>query len=62
VNDYDRAVIENMERHGGGFVKALAECCRRADPLNFDILKLAFPDYWRDYDPAKWSRSRPEGT
>lgn len=42
-------VVEAMERWGGGFVKALAECFRRADVHNFRILRASFSEYWNDY-------------
>ena len=41
--------IDNMEKMGGSFVKALAECFRRADCNNFEILKEAFQKYWDEY-------------
>ena len=42
-------IIENMEKYGGSFVKALAECFWHADSINFKILKDAFPGYWEEY-------------
>lgn len=42
-------VVEAMERWGGGFVQALAECFRRADVHNFKILRASFPEYWTTY-------------
>ena len=38
-----------MEKYGGSFVKALAECFHRADNDNFLKLQLAFHDYWQQY-------------
>lgn len=43
-------VIEAMDKYGGSFVKALAECFRCADPVNFMRLRDAFPNYWSQYD------------
>ena len=45
----DREVVDAMARFGGSFVKALAECFRRADATNFQILKASFPNYWSAY-------------
>lgn len=42
-------VVENMEKYGGSFVKALAECFHRADPNNFKKLKKTFINYWVQY-------------
>lgn len=42
-------VVDRMKKYGGSFVKALAECFYRADPINFQILKKAFSKYWEDY-------------
>ena len=41
--------IDAMETYGGSFVKALAECLRRADSINFKRLVDAFPDYLDQY-------------
>lgn len=41
--------IEAMARYGGSFVKALAECARRADRENLEKIKAAWPQYWADY-------------
>lgn len=46
----DEPTVEAMEALGGSFIKALAECWRRADPCNKSILKYAFAAYWRDYE------------
>lgn len=43
-------IVEAMETYGGSFVKALAECFRRADRYNFVILKNAFYAYWEEYE------------
>lgn len=49
MNDSQMAVVEAMEIYGGSFVKALAECFRRADRTNFAKLQLTFQSYWMDY-------------
>lgn len=43
-------VVESMEKYGGSFVKALAECFWHADPINFAKLKDAFINYWIEYE------------
>lgn len=48
--DHDLKVIEAMEKHGGGFVKALAEAARRADSENLAKIKAAWPEYWKQYE------------
>lgn len=53
MTEEDYLVIENMEKFGGSFVKALATCFRMADPINFEILKVSFPDYWDEYENFK---------
>ena len=45
----DYAVIDAMAQLGGSFVAALAVAFRRADPINFERLKCAFPEYWEEY-------------
>lgn len=41
--------VEAMETYGGSFVKALAQCVRRADSINRSKLLLAFPEYFKEY-------------
>lgn len=38
-----------MGKYEGSFVKALAECFRKADNQNFQKLKETFPEYWKNY-------------
>lgn len=40
---------ETMQKHGGSFVKALAECYFRADELNKLRLVNAFNEYFELY-------------
>lgn len=42
-------VAENMEKYGGGFVKALGYALLRADKNNTQRIKKAFPEYWEQY-------------
>ena len=50
MTDHEFDVVTAMQDYGGSFVKALAECFHRADHINFEILKEAFPDYWEQYE------------
>jgi len=50
MNEEEFAVVENMACFGGSFVKALAECFHKADRENFEKLKTAFPNYWKQYE------------
>jgi hypothetical protein len=43
------AVLDAMERYGGGFVSALAVAWRKADPQNQAKLRTAFDNYYREY-------------
>lgn len=49
MTEDEHKIIEAMETFGGSFVKALAEAFRRADRMNFNKLKMAFPEYWDTY-------------
>lgn len=42
-------VADAMEKYGGGFVKALSVCIRKADANNLLILMVAFSEYWKQY-------------
>lgn len=53
----DRAEITRvaraMRRFGGGFVSKLGEALELADMTNSEIIKRAWPAYWKQYsDPA----------
>ena len=50
MNDQEYGVVERMGKYGGSFVKALAECFRMADPINFKKLKSTFIEYWKHYE------------
>jgi len=51
---YDESieVAENMERHGGNFVKALGAALRHADLFNTRKIRETWPAYWQQY--KKW--------
>jgi hypothetical protein len=49
MTEEEMKVVETMQEFGGSFVKALASCFYRADPLNFQRLRKAFPEYWNEY-------------
>ena len=42
-------MVGAMTQYGGSFAVALAECIRKADPINRAKLKLAFPELWEKY-------------
>lgn len=50
MSEEELDVVENMERFGGSFVKALSGAFYRADRENFLKLKDAFPEYWDEYE------------
>jgi hypothetical protein len=47
ITDHD--VTEAMIRFGGSFVKGLGMLWLAGDEINRRRLKLAFPDFWREY-------------
>lgn len=49
MSELDLETIAQMEKRGGSFVKALANCARHADPGNLAIIKTAFEGYWLTY-------------
>lgn len=46
----DYWTIEAMTKYGGSFMKALAECARRADRQNFSKIKTTWIEYWTEYE------------
>ena len=50
MNNHEIYVLEAMQRYGGSFIRALAECFYRADDNNFKKLKDTFSDYWEQYE------------
>ena len=49
MNEDDIKIVETMEKHGGSFVKALANACRHADHYNLGKIRQAFEEYWETY-------------
>lgn len=49
IDEEDYNIVDAMEKYGGSFVRALAEAARRADPINFLLIKNTWPEYWRQY-------------
>ena len=45
--------LENMDRFGGSFVKSLAVCYKKADPINQKILYEAFEHFFFEYAKFK---------
>lgn len=62
MNELYQETIVQMEARGGSFVKALANACRYADPINLEKIKSAFPDYWRKYQTAAEQELQRRGT
>ena len=50
MNEQDTHTVEMMAKYGGSFVKALAELCWRADPINLRKIKITWPEYWSRYE------------
>lgn len=50
MNDQDYWTLKAMQVYGGGFVKALAQAAHHADSSNFEKIKRAFPEYWKQYE------------
>lgn len=59
---YDDA-LHMMEKIGGSFVKALADCYCRADPNNKARLIAAFPEIFERYERLhrEWKDRRTSG-
>ena len=51
MREFDKvqATATAMQRHGGGFVKALGAALMQADPNNRNRIMEAFPEYWTQY-------------
>lgn len=50
INDRDWWTLEAMRRRGGSFVRALAEAAHRADDVNLNKMKEAWPEYFAEYE------------
>ncbi len=60
LNEEEFTTVENMDKHGGSFVKALANAFHHADMNNKHKLKETFSDYWAMYKPSKWDENLAE--
>jgi hypothetical protein len=49
MNPDERAVIEQMERFGGSFIRALAAAYRLGDPDNRERIRNNWPEEWAKY-------------
>lgn len=49
MNEEDLKVVEMMEKYGGSFVKHLAQLCYHADPINLELIKKSWSNYWKQY-------------
>lgn len=49
--EWDRRVktLGRMQQEGGSFVRSLAIAASHADPVNYQKLAAAFPEYWSKY-------------
>ena len=55
-DDLKLDVVANMKGYGGSFIKALAECILRADPINLFKINTTFEDYISNYHPDNWGK------
>ncbi len=60
LNEKEYRTVENMNRYGGSFVKALAACFHEADYDDKAKLKEAFPKLWAEYSLDKWNENLAE--
>jgi len=60
----DHEITEAMLRFGGSFVQHLGQLWRAGDEINRRRLKLAFPDFWREYKDLaeRWAAEHPTVT
>lgn len=49
MNEEDHAIVDAMEKHGGSFVKALANAARHADHYNLGKIRATWSEYWDTY-------------
>lgn len=50
MTEQEFKTVDKMKKHGGSFVKALAECFYKADRYNFIKLRMTFDNYWQEYE------------
>ena len=60
LNEKEFKTVENMDKYGGSFVKALAALFHHADNQNKRLLITTFSTYWTEYSPDKWGRNLAE--
>jgi len=60
ITDYD--ISQAMQRFGGSFVKGLGALWQAGDEINRRRLKVAFPDFWREYQllAERWEAEHPK--
>lgn len=51
-------IVARMRLRGGGFVRALAECIMRADPVNLKKLENTFQEYLFKYHIDNWGKGK----
>ena len=61
MNDRDNWTVDAMEKWGGSFVKQLASLARQADMNNLQKIKIAFSDYWEEYEEMGQKLETDEG-
>ena len=49
MTEHDLHASEMMMRYGGSFVEALSVCIHKADDVNIEKLRAAFPEDWEKY-------------
>lgn len=51
MNEYEEKLLVStaMVRFGGGFVRTLGMALNRADAINTQRIRKAFPEYWKEY-------------
>lgn len=50
LQEPDYKTLDNMEKYGGSFVKALAALARHADFQNLAKIKSTWSEYWDKYE------------
>ena len=53
LTEQDYYTLDAMEKHGGSFVKALANLARHADSKNIEIVKETWSEYWAQYETCE---------
>lgn len=50
MNEQDYKTVKAMERYGGSFAQALANCCKYADSNNLSKIKATWHGMWEMYE------------